>query len=375
MELREMAVERSVQCAVRVLTLENFRNFGLADLELSPGVNLVYGENAQGKTNLLESVHLLSTTRLLRGTKDADAIKIGESAATLNMQLAVNGTTVGMRLEHRMRKRAFLNSSPLARAADIIGRVPTISFSIASMPIARGEPSDKRLFLDLELSQLSAPYLRHFTVYKRALDQRNALLKASQEREEPSEHFEVWENELAIHGLALRAFRLEFMDEISRSAGALYSRLAPVESMELKYLSSGDERSAEELEASLARERTRDILRGTTSVGPHRDSFMIEIDGKDARNFGSQGQQRSAVLALKMATMDVAAHRTGSPPILLLDDVFSDLDHVRRDKLLEMVQQQGGQVLLTCTEPTQVGAELLKGAQLIQVVAGKIAST
>ena len=186
--------------AVDTLRLEGFRNYSHLDLRLSPGFNVVSGSNAQGKTNLLESLYLLGTTRLLRGQKDAEAIQDGADRAAVEVELAGSGTRIGMGLERGARKRARINGLALPRAADLIGRLPVVCVSAADMAIVRGEPADRRLFLDLELSALSPAYLHHFALYKRAQEQRGALLRQSRERPIPGDLYEPWEAAMAMHG-------------------------------------------------------------------------------------------------------------------------------------------------------------------------------
>lgn len=372
MDLEESPVKGAVRLSVEHIGLENFRNYELASMELSPGLNIVFGKNAQGKTNLLEAVHLLSTTRILRGSKDAEAIREGCDKAQLRATLSGAGTELGLQLQAKVRKRAFLNGMALPRASDLLGRAPSVCFSASSIPIVRGEPSDRRLFLDIEISQVSPSYLQHLSVYKRALEQRNALLRLSQEALQPSEHFEAWECEMACHGSSIRALRAKFLADLRPHAGECYAALSGAELMSIAYEPHGDEVEESHLLQAYARERARDILRGTSTVGPHRDSFSITIANRDARAFGSQGQQRTAVIALKLGVLRLAAERLGFAPILLLDDVFSDLDLLRRGKLLEMVDAHPGQVLITGTEVEQVAPSMLSRANLIEIRAGQV---
>ncbi|HEY0867107.1 MAG TPA: DNA replication/repair protein RecF [Fimbriimonas sp.] len=352
--------------------LEGFRNYGALDLEISPAFNVMTGRNAQGKTNFLEALYLLSTTRLLRGQRDAEAIQEGRQFARVEAELSGSGTRVAVTLQRGARKKAYLNGLGLPRASDLLGRIPCVAIGAEDMEIVRGEPSDRRLFLDLELSSLFPSYLRHLTLYKRALEQRNALLRSSQEFHQPAELFEPWEAQLAHHGAALREARHRYVRRIVPEAAALHSRLGQGEEISLTYLPKDPSDDEASLGEALGRARGLDSVRGGTSVGPHRDDLTIEVGGREARLFGSQGQQRTSVISLKLATLSIAAEELGSPPLLLLDDILSDLDELRRALLIEIVLAKAGQAILTCTEAAAAGERILQQAQVFEVVDGKI---
>lgn len=351
------------------VSLANFRNYEVAKIEPSLGTNLVCGPNAQGKTSLLEAVSLLSTGRLLRGSRDAVAIRHGQDTAKVQGELSQTGTTVSVILQRGVRKKVELNGLGLPRASDIIGRLPTVSFSASDLGIVTGEPSDRRQFLDWELAQLYPAYLRHLTVYKRALEQRNALLKHAQASAVDPLAFEPWEDHLASHGAEIRRIRSEWIEEIQPMTNVAHAQLGQGEQLTLRY----DVREPEDQTAAvLANTRPVDILRGTTTTGPHRDELAILVNGTEARSFGSQGQQRTAVISLKLAVLESVEGHMGAAPVLLLDDVFSDLDAQRRSRLVERTVHRGGQVFLTCTEAEQAGVDLAKGARVFQVESGKV---
>jgi DNA replication and repair protein RecF len=354
------------------LRLRDFRNYEVLDIELGPGFHVVAGRNAQGKTNLLEALYLLSTTRLLRGSKDTEAIRQGAQKATAEAD--AGRTQVSISLEHGARKRAALNSLNLPRASDLIGRLPCVCVSSADLPIVSGEPSDRRLFLDLELSQTYPAYLRHFTLYKRALEQRNALLKLAQDRYVDNATFEAWEIQLADHGAAMREFRRRYTDELTPLAQEVHASLGHGELLGLAFEPKEEAWDADALFLALTNRRGEDIQRKTTTVGPHRDELRIAIEGKEGRTYGSQGQQRSAVIAIKLATLHLLSGILGRQPLLLLDDILSDLDATRRARLSEWVVAHAGQVVLTCTEEESVGPQIRDVAMVFHVDAGRVTS-
>lgn len=358
--------------AVESLTLAGFRNYPSLSLSLGPGFNVVSGPNAQGKTNLLEALYLVGTTRLLRGQRDAEAIRDGDERASVEIELGGSGTRLGVTLERGARKRARINGLALPRAADLIGRLPVVCVSAADMAIVRGEPADRRLFLDLELSALSPAYLHHFAGYKRAQEQRGALLRQCRERTIPAEVFEPWEAQMAAHGAHLRAARVDYVARLVEPTREVHARMGGGEALDLRYEPKDEAGTEAALFELYAANRSAEIARGASLYGPHRDDLRLEIEGRDARLFGSQGQQRTAVIALKMATMEVAREERGVPPLLLLDDILSDLDETRRAMLVEVVLDRAAQAVLTCTEASAAGERILERARLFEVRGGSV---
>ncbi|CAN5354562.1 DNA replication/repair protein RecF [soil metagenome] len=352
--------------------LENFRNYRSIELSLSDRFNVLSGRNGQGKTNLLESLYLLGTARLLRGQRDLEAIREGSDSFSVQAELSPSETLIALTLERGGRKKAWLNGVGLPRASDLMGRLPCVSVSSIDMEIVRGEPAGRRLFIDIELSALYPAYLRHLSLYKRALEQRNALLKESRERHQSPELFEPWELQIAEHGSAMRVSRRAYIDRLGPSTSSLHSQLGSGEQVSLKYQPKDESANSEDLLRTLENTRHLDVARGSTQVGPHRDDLSVDVQDREARLYGSQGQQRTAVIALKLATLEVAKQELGLPPLLLLDDIFSDLDEHRRSLLVEVVLDNAGQVVLTCTEPSAAGPTILQRAKVFTVDGGEI---
>lgn len=279
---------------------------------------------------------------------------------------------ISLALTAGVRKRATLNNMSLPRAADLLGRMPCVCISTEDLSLARGEPADRRLFLDLELSSRYPAYLRHLSIYRRALEQRNALLKLAADRNVEEAQYETWESELAFHGNALRVARISFIEDLEPASKELHQVMGSQEILEVRYRLKEASHSDSELMAALATSRRDDIRRGTTSIGPHRDDFDLTIDSKEIRLFGSQGQQRTAVIALKMAVLRTAKLEQGMAPLLLLDDILSDLDAHRRAALVDLVLAESGQAVLTCTEASAAGEKILSMATVFEVLAGTV---
>lgn len=360
--------------AVRHLKLSNFRNFEHLELEIPPGFTIITGQNAQGKTSILESLYWLSTTRMLRGVRDAEAIRQGSHSCLAESEL-VTGTSISAILEAGARKKFFLNGASLPRASDVIGRLPSVVISIFDLEIVRGDPSDRRMFLDIELSSLYPAYLRHLTIYKRALEQRNALLKMAQERQVDSFSFDTWEEPLAKEGAHIRRIRSEYLASLAPRVASLHQQLSSQpEELSLHYAMKDEALSEGDLLSRIQMGRGADIHRGTTQIGPHRDDVEILVQGKEARLFGSQGQQRTAVIALKLGTLEMAKEHLGEAPLLLLDDMLSDLDAERRARLCHVVASEAGQAILTCTEASAAGDEILDRSKVYSVTQGVVSA-
>lgn len=311
---------------------------------------------------------------MLRGQRDSEAILEGCEEAMVEGVLETSETVISIYLRHGVRKRATLNGNGLKRSADVMGRIPTVTFTIEDLLIVRGEPKDRRHFLDSCLCQMFPSYLQHLAGYKRALEQRNSLLKTAQESHVEPEHFEVWESELALHGSKLRGYRRDFIDQIELHAQTLHQEMAKSELLTVTYCPRDAIEHDSELLGELARQRSYEIMRGTSQVGPHRDDIGVRIDGREARIYGSQGQQRTATLAIKLAALKVFESSLGFAPLLLLDDIFAELDASRRSKLTEVADKHVGQVILTCTEADQAGSALLGRATCFSVKSGQIES-
>ncbi len=357
---------------VETVRLHDFRNYDALEVALSAGLNVLSGQNAQGKTNLLEALYLISTGRLLRGQRDGEAIREGASSARVDVTVAPFDATLAVQLQAGIRKRSFLNGYGLPRASDLLGRLPAVCISAEDLSLARGEPADRRLFLDLELSALRPTYLRDLTVYKRALDHRNALLRQAAEHPVSEDTFEPWEAQIALHGASIRRVRREYVSALDEVAGELHSQIAFGETLSLSYVSRDPVNTEGEFVAELASRRFNDTQRGSTSLGPHRDEITVVVGSRDARLYGSQGQQRSSTISIKLGALKFAQSERGVPPLLLLDDVFSDLDATRREALVELILSIAGQVVLTCTEASAAGERVLELARVFTVVGGTI---
>lgn len=360
--------------ALRRLRLVDFRNYEHLEIEVPSGLTLLTGRNGQGKTNLLEAVYFLSTTRPLRGGRASEAVRFGQGVATIEGELAGSRTLLGLEIRVGSVKRAFLNGASLPRASDLVGRLPSVSVSLHDQEMVRGEAGARRELLDLVLAQTYPAYLAALASYKRALEQRNALLRRCAERAIPPSHFEPWELEMARAGTVLRGFRVRLISELAPIVDELNRTLSQGESLALAYEARDEAGAPEELAALWEATRTSDVERGTTQSGPHRDDFRLTIDGRLLKTYGSQGQQRTASLSVKLALVRYWTRLFGKSPVILLDDVYSDLDQYRQQVLTELLADHSGQALLTCTFPPPGAEKLLNKAWVLTVNRGTVKS-
>ena len=359
--------------AVETVTLTAFRNYPSLRLELSPGFNVVSGPNAQGKTNLLEALYLVGTTRLLRGQRDAEAVRDGEERAVVEVELAGSGTRLGVSLERGARKRARINGLALPRAADLIGRLPVVCVSAADMAIVRGEPADRRLFLDLELSALSPAYLHHFAGYKRAQEQRGALLRQSRERSIPGEVFEPWEAQMAHHGAHLRAAREDYVARLVAPTREVHARMGGGEALDLSYEPKDEASDRGGPDGDVRREPAR------------RDRPRCE-PLRTAPRRPASGDRRARRAAVRLA--GPAAHRrdrpedrhpgrragrSGASPPCSSSTTSSAIWTRRGERCSSRSSSsRAAQAILTCTEASAAGERILSQARLFSVKAGKV---
>lgn len=345
---------------VKTLGLTQFRNYDQAMITPGEGVTVFVGSNAQGKTNVLEALHLCCLGRSHRTSRDEELIRWGADAAKIHIETAqADGThevTILLSRTQKKKKQVRIGARPAERIGELMGHVCGVLFSPEDLQIVKSGPAERRRFIDMQLSQLRPAYFYALQRAQRALVQRNALIKEIAKRPALEPTLDAWDEQLAAAGGEIAAARREAIARLSETAAQTHASLTGGrETLCLRYLSQAAE-AADPAQALLARmraARSEDLRRLTTTVGVHRDDILITIDGKEARTFASQGQQRSAVLALKLAQLDLAWKERGEAPILMLDDVMSELDPSRRRQLLERIDRV--QTFVTCTDMSDLG--------------------
>ena len=362
------------------LQLKNFRNYSELELSLSPNINVLLGENAQGKTNIAEALYYAAMGRSHRTTTDSDLIAWNASEARLHLlfeRLDVDNT-----LEfqfQRGKRRIMRKNSEIIKTKELFGTFNAVLFSPEDLFLIKGAPSERRRFLDSELSQASPAYGHELMQYARILMQRNNLLKKIKERRAKKDMLLLWDGQLAESAARIVEKRFLAVKKLNMLANLMQRRIsAGKENLSLSYELYG---CAEEppcvtsglipwYNKKLEESRELDILRGSTSVGPQRDDILLKVNGINLRSFGSQGQQRTGVLALKLSELEFLRSETGEYPILLLDDVMSELDRTRRERLMEFIRKERIQTLITATDEAYLPMKI-KG-NIFHIISGKV---
>lgn len=346
---------------INSVNIKNFRNIADLSFTADSGVNVIYGENAQGKTNILEAIWLFTGCKSFRGAKDNELIKFDEDFAKINLEFSDNlREKKSQIIISDKKKNAFLNGVSLRSTAELIGSFYAVIFSPVHLSLIKDGPSARRRFLDTALCQLKPSYAEHLAGFKRALIQRNALLKDIHLNSQLYDMLDTWDDQLARYSAAVIKERLNYIDLLSDYSKSIYSGISEnKENFSVSYSRNELKREnfsvkdiyLNELE-KIKEVRKEDIISRTTTIGPHRDDLEILINNVSARSFGSQGQQRSCALALKLGESEIIKKVTGENPVALLDDVMSELDEKRQDYILNHINDR--QVFLTCCDPSQV---------------------
>ncbi|MDO4599540.1 MAG: DNA replication/repair protein RecF [[Ruminococcus] gnavus] len=332
---------------IKSLKLKNYRNYELLDMTFDSKTNILYGDNAQGKTNILEALYLSGTTKSHRGTKDRDLIQFGRDESHLETIVEKNGMEfqIDMHLKKNSPKGIAINKIPIRKASELFGIVHFVFFSPEDLNIIKDGPAGRRRFIDLELSQIDKVYLSNLANYNRIINQRNSLLKELYRQEHLMDTLDIWDMQLAQYGEKVMEGRQKFIQQVNQIISDIHYKLTGGrERITLSYESSIGNLS---LEQALKKNRERDIRMKSTSVGPHRDDLCFLSGDLDIRKFGSQGQQRTAALSLKLSEIELVKEVIRDTPILLLDDVLSELDKHRQNYLLDSIHDI--QTVITCT--------------------------
>ncbi|HEY4399310.1 MAG TPA: DNA replication/repair protein RecF [Lactobacillaceae bacterium] len=360
------------------LALHDFRNYADLTLEFAPGVNVFLGQNAQGKTNLLESIYALALARSHRTSSDKELINWQQKEARIQGRIKRQFGEVPLDLQFGVKgKVARVNHLEQSRLSAYIGQLNVILFAPEDLALVKGAPQVRRRFIDMEFGQMSPRYLYNASQYRRILKERNAYLKQLQLKQaNDTVLLDVLTDQLIDVAAELLQQRTTFLTKLEASAQPIHQTIAPQENLTVHYLTAvtvSDELTdvKEQLQAAFAKQRSREIQQGTTLVGPHRDDVQFQVNGIDVASFGSQGQQRTTALAVKLAEIDLMYDETGEYPVLLLDDVLSELDATRQTQLLLAIQDKV-QTFITAPSLSDVARSLIKEPKIFYVQNGAI---
>jgi DNA replication and repair protein RecF len=367
------------------LSLLHFRNYESLRHAFAPGLNVLAGPNAQGKSNLLEAVYLLATTKSMRGGRDPEMIQWDRPSALVGgwVERESGGAAeLEVSLSRGEPKALAVNGMRIPRVVEFVGQLKAVTFGAADLDIVRGEPGRRRRLLDLEISQTSPRYCHALAWYRKVVEQRTRLLKLMRERGQRAalaDTLAEWSSQLVRYGTQLVERRAAFLARLQELAQPVHALMTDGrEFLGLSYRSSfplperctGEEIAAA-FSAALVEARDEELRRGLCLVGPHRDDLAFLFNGHEARIFGSQAQQRTVILSARLAELELMREDTGEVPVCLLDDVLSELDERRRNHLFDSIAG-ARQVLLTCTDPEVLPPAALAGATIHRVREGEV---
>lgn len=360
---------------VEKVILKNFRNYSQLDLSFNPKMNFIIGGNAQGKTNLIESIYISSIGKSFRTLKDQEMIMFGKKACLCSVfaKNEIEDINIQIKILKGKKKEIKKNGKALSRVSEMINNIFIVIFSPEDLRIVKDDPEKRRNFIDREICQISPVYAVNLSYYKKALNQRNSYLKKETIK---NRELEVWDEELVKYGYEIIKRRKDFIKKINLYSKKIHSGITgQMENLEIKYLpdiitSGTEEESKKNYRETILGIREKDIKLRTTTKGPHRDDIEFIINGTNMRNFGSQGQQRTCALSLKLAEINIIEERTGENPILILDDVMSELDKRRQEFLIRTLK--GSQIFITGTELDKETYKKFPDSTVMKVSSGEV---
>ncbi|MGC5326509.1 DNA replication/repair protein RecF [Brevibacillus sp. SYSU BS000544] len=366
---------------LRNLQVNNYRNYSSVSLSFDKNINLFVGNNAQGKTNLLESIYVLALAKSHRTSRDKELIAWGKEYATIRSEIERRYGSVRLEIQLTNKgKKAKINGLEQRKLSEYIGALNVVMFAPEDLAIVKGAPAQRRRFLDMEIGQVSPTYLYYLSNYNKVLAQRNQLLKdLSMKKQNSTEMMPIWNIQLAELTVKILKKRFEFLRKLEVWARTIHAGITDgKEVLSIHYENSSPVR--DEMESTFAGEIMIQSLeqlfekekqRGSTLIGPHRDDFSLKVNGIDVQTYGSQGQQRTTALSLKLAEIELIKEEIGEYPILLLDDVLSELDEYRQTLLLETIQDKV-QTFVSTTGVEGLKHQVLQQAARFTVQEGKI---
>ncbi|MDY5870198.1 MAG: DNA replication/repair protein RecF [Lachnospiraceae bacterium] len=332
---------------IKTLELADFRNYETLNISFDKGTNILFGDNAQGKTNILEAIYISATTKSHKGSKDKEIIHFDKEEAHIRTYLEKEDVEyrVDMHLRKNKSKGIAIDGQKIKKAADLLGLLNVVFFSPEDLSIIKNGPAERRRFADIELCQLDSFYLYNLNNYNKIINQRNKLLKDMYFNQNLKETLNIWDSQLVSYGSKIIERREAFADQLCEIIGDIHKKLSGgKEDLIVKY--EPDVR-IDDFESRMKENQEKDIRFKLTSTGPHRDDFSFIVNGIDIRKYGSQGQQRTAALSLKLSEIELVKKMTKDTPLLLLDDVLSELDSNRQNYLLNSIGDI--QTIITCT--------------------------
>ena len=334
---------------INKIKLENFRNYENQEIEFDKNVNIIYGDNAQGKTNILESIFICSLGKSFRTNKEKELINKEKDFAKIEMVSSKEDRDIKINFEINEKKKFNINGIPAKRTSDILGKNYIVLFTPEDISILKNEPSKRRRFLNIMISQLRPMYVHLLNQYNKTIEQRNIYLKQIKYEGKPISNLEIWDEQIVELGTKIYEYRKEFIEKINEKIYDIHLKTTEnKEKIKVKYISNIEKNYLE----SLKKNRNSDIQKGYTQIGIHRDDFEIYINDNPVSIYGSQGQKRTTIISLKLAESNVIYDEIGERPVILLDDFMSELDKKRIQGLFENIKEN--QVIITCTDSFKI---------------------
>ena len=339
------------------IKLLNFRNYINQEIELDKNINIFYGNNAQGKTNIIESIYLCSIGKSYRTSKDKEAINLEKDFSTVEIEYSKKDREGKIKLELSNKKTILVNDIKAKKMSEVLGNINIVLFTPDDITLFKDGPQKRRKILDIMISQLRPAYVHNLNTYLKVIDQRNNYLKQIKFENKSEEMLEIWEAKLADYAEIIYEYRKEFVEKIKAKIKEIHKKITNnKEKIDIEYIS--DFKNKEDFKKVLEEHRKLDIIKGFTTKGIHRDDLKIYIEDKEIEKYGSQGQHRSAILSIKLSELEIVKEEIEEKPILLLDDFMSELDKERRESFLEDVKDT--QIIITCTDELELENEKKK---------------
>lgn len=333
------------------MKLINFRNYENQEIQFNKNINIIYGDNAQGKTNILEAIFLSSFGKSFRTSKEKELIKFGQDKLMVEANFQKKDRDGKIRIEIGSKKQITVNGIKIKKLSELLGNINIVIFTPEDINILKDGPAGRRRFLDMMIGQLRPNYVHNLNLYMQTLEQRNNYLKQIKELNKPQEMLEIWDEKLAEYGEKVYLYRKEFVDKIINKINDIHKKITDEkEELKIEYIS--DCSNKKEYLNLLNERRKLDIIKGFTTKGVHRDDFVIYINDREVGVYGSQGQNRTVILSLKLSELNVVYDEIGEYPILLLDDFMSELDEKRRKNFLDNIENT--QVIITGTDKVEI---------------------
>ncbi len=336
---------------IKKLNLKNFRNYENQEINFCKNINIFYGENAQGKTNIIEAIYMSSIGKSFRTNKDIETIMLNKDNSLIECFFEKEDRDGKIKIEINKKKNIFINGIKIKKLSELLGNINIVIFTPDDIEILKGGPQNRRKFLDIMISQLRPNYIYNLNMYLKTLEQRNNYLRQIREEQKDENMLEIWDEKLADYATKICKYRTDYINNINKKIKNIHKEITNnKEEIKIEYISECQDKNTY---LNLLKQRRKlDIIKGYTTKGIHRDDFSVFINNKELNIYGSQGQHRTAILSLKISELQIIKDEIGEYPILLLDDFMSELDNNRRKNLLKYMKD--AQVIITCTEKLNI---------------------